>query len=55
MADGALAALVDAVEGFTLVPATLSYLDSHGWELVQAATLPDDKTGQIGYLLRRRP
>jgi hypothetical protein len=55
VADGALAALVAAVEEFTSVPAALSYLDSQGWELVQAATLPDDKTGQIGYLLRRRP
>jgi hypothetical protein len=58
VADGALAALAAlaaAVEEFTSVPAALSYLDSQGWELVQAATLPDDKTGQIGYLLRRRP
>jgi hypothetical protein len=55
VADGALAALAAAVEEFTSVPAALSYLDRHGWELVQAATLPDDKTGQIGYLLRRRP
>jgi hypothetical protein len=53
--DGALAALATAVEEFASVPAALSYLDSQGWELVEAATLPDDKTGQIGYLLRRRP
>lgn len=54
VADGALAALADAVEEFTSVPTALSYLDSYGRELVQAATLPDDKTGQIDYLLRRR-
>jgi hypothetical protein len=55
VADSSLAALAAAIEEFTSVPAALSYLDSQGWELVQAATLPDDKTGQIGYLLRRRP
>jgi hypothetical protein len=53
--DSALATLAAAIEEFSSVPAALSYLDSQGWELVQAATLPDDKTGQIGYLLRRRP
>lgn len=53
--DGSLAALADAVDRFTSVPAALSYLDGQGWELVQAATLPDDKTGHVGYLLRRRP
>lgn len=53
--DSSLAALAAAMERFSSVPAALSYLDSHGWELVQAATLPGDKTGHIGYLLRRRP
>ena len=52
--DGALAALAEEMEHFTSVPAALSYLDSKGWELVQAATLPEDKTAQVGYLLRRK-
>jgi hypothetical protein len=53
--DNALATLAATVEAFASVPAALSYLDSQGWELVQAATLPSDRTGHIGYLLRRRP
>ena len=53
--DGALAVLAEEMEHFTWVPAALSYLDSKGWELVQAATLPEDKTAQVGYLLRRKP
>jgi len=53
--DNSLAALADAIDRFTSVPAALSYLDGQGWELVQAATLPDDKSGHVGYLLRRRP
>ncbi|WP_198992964.1 hypothetical protein [Hymenobacter sp. BT559] len=52
--DSSLATLATTIEEFTSVPAALSYLDSQGWELVQAATLPNDQTGHIGYLLRRR-
>jgi hypothetical protein len=44
-----LAALATAIEEFTSVSAARSYLDSQGWEFVQAATLPEEKTGQIGY------
>jgi hypothetical protein len=53
--DGSLSALASDMERFTSVPAALSYLDSKGWELVQAATFPDEKSGQVGYLLRRKP
>jgi hypothetical protein len=52
--DGSLSTLASAIERFTSVPAALSYLDSQGWDLVQSSTLPDDKSGQVGYLLRRR-
>ena len=52
--DGPLSTLASEIERYTSIPAALSYLDSQGWELVQASTLPDDKSGQVGYLLRRR-
>ncbi len=52
--DDVLAALAEGVERYTSVPSALSYLDSQGWELVQVATLPDDKTAQVGYLLHRK-
>lgn len=52
--DATLASLSTDVEQFTSLPAALSYLDSQGWEPVQAATLPADKTGQVGLLLRRK-
>lgn len=53
--DGVLSTLASDIERFTSVPAALSYLDSHGWELVLGATFPDEKSGQVGYLLRRKP
>lgn len=53
--DASLKALATDIERYLSVPAALNYLDSQGWELVQAATLPDEKSGQVGYLLRRRP
>jgi|GEM_PF-6040588 len=52
--DSSLSALASAIERFSSVPAALSYLDSQGWELVQSSTFPDEKSGQVGYLLRRK-
>jgi hypothetical protein len=54
--DAALATLTQYIERLHSVPAALNHLDSQGWEVIQATSLPDGNAqGSASFLLRRKP